>query len=247
MKNTTELVKAIAEAINSIKGEIMDFMLSIGLLLTPILIGFIDIVLSIRKCNHNSLYVTEFYNDFIKYGNSQGKDYKTYDSLIRESIKIQNMLGGNGILYNYKPAYANYSYPSIQVIVNFLPDLNKEFYRERSGRYPSDEIIQFFFNTIRECLIRYQGVLNNRKNNFVDLLRNPLKIFNHGVKTILHFPFFMLASFGLISEDMSEKAFSNKIFNSLGALISTLGLLSTMITIVTGWKPFIVFLKNFYG
>lgn len=223
----------------------MDFMLSIGLLLTPILIGFIDIVLSIRKYNHNFLYITDFYNNFIKYGNGRGNDYKTYDILIRESIKVQNMLGGNGILYNYKPAYANYSYPSIQVIVNFLPDLDKEFYREREGQYPSGEVVQFFFNTIRECLIRYQGVLSNRKNNLVDLLRNPLKIFNHGVKKILHFPFFMLASFGVISEDMSEKTFTNKFFNILGALISTLGLLGTVITIVTGWKPFTDFLKNF--
>lgn len=222
----------------------MEYFISLGLLFIPIIIGFISIILSIRTANRNLNYIAEFYNNLIKYGNSKGEDYETYDKLLKESIKVQSLLGPNGIMYNYTPPHAKYTYPHIQVIVNFLPELHKYFRKEKEDFYPSYEIPIFFHDSIRECLVRFQGLLSNQEENLVTILKNPFKLFNYGVKTILHFPFYMLASFGVISEDASEQAFSNKLFNLLGAVISMLGLLGTVITIVTGWAPFLLFLKK---
>ncbi|WP_336152599.1 hypothetical protein [Acinetobacter ursingii] len=223
----------------------MDIFIALGFIFTPIIIGIINIVLSIRTSKLNQNYIAEFYNNLIQYGNSQGEDYQTYDELLRESIKVQFLLGQNGVMYNYTPPYANYTYSSVQVIVNFLPELHKRLREENESIYPSTKIVLFYFDSIRECLIRFQGLLRQQENNLIGILKNPFKLFNYGIKTILHFPLYILASFGVITEDTSEKAFSNKFFNFLGALISMLGLLGTVITIVTGWKAFIIFLKDF--
>lgn len=208
------------------------------------IIGIVDILIQMKKVSSDSYRINNFYNDFIKYSESGGSDYKTYDTLIKQSTGIQTLLGDTGIMCNYKPPYANYYYREIQVIVNFIPELKKSFREEENRIYSSGEIIDFYYDTVRECLIRFQGRLAERHEDLVSQLKNPFKIFNQGIKTILNFPFYVFETFGIISNDTNKKIYSSRIFNLIGAIISILGVLSAVITIVTGWNPFINFLKD---
>lgn len=219
----------------------MNIVILICVFLTPLIVGFISIRVSIVKGNENNQYINNFHEIFLNYVKSNGKDYESYATLVMQSLKVQDLLGHLGIIYSYQPKYSNHFFPEMQIITNFIPQINANFNNSRS--YNDGEELNFLINSVRESLLRYHGFLIKRDDELKTLIKNPFRLYAFGVKEICYLPVSLLLSFGIISLGSSDKIFNSWFFSLITFLVWLLGLIGTIITILTGWAPFINYLK----
>lgn len=73
---------------------------------------------------------------------------------------------------------------------------------------------------------------------------NPIRCFAGGIRLILSIPVIMLQWLGIISADLRRKAESSIVMTMLSALVSVVGFVASIITIVLGWNEFVSILRS---
>lgn len=217
-------------------------------LLVLLIIGFSLIVRADRTQSKNLDEAYEYLNKFREYGNSLIKDkedYQAYEWLTMRGPKMQAKVGELGIAKGFIPPFSNIQYNTYQIIVNALPTLRDEA-RDPMRSYNSlqNKIVHNYLTMIDDVLLRYIGRLENRLEDVRAQLKNPFIWLREGVQFFVQIPILLLYWSGLIKYTTYYRFSNNFIIKFINFLIILIGLVSSIITIVTGYNPVMEIFNN---
>ncbi len=220
----------------------MDRIIAASIVFLLLLVGFISIRRDYKRLSDQTVLATEFLKKFTEYLNSQGKDYSLYSWLIQKSPKLQIAMGQYGVMQAYSPPYSGVMYQNYQTVVNLLPEIRREF--EDDIYLRNVRGLREYANLIHESLLRYIGDLDDRLNDKIKELRNPVIWLREGGSWVLLLPLLIFHWLGLLGESLLKNIANNLLFRILSGIVTLLGLLSTIITIVVGWDSFVGYLEK---
>lgn len=183
-------------------------------------------------------FSTEYLNKFVQlrdsydeniYNQREGPklNYDLHTWLTLKVNKMERLLGRQGRMHYI---FGNISVPNYSIIINTLPK-----FRDRS-------LMQFDVNSTEECLKRYIGSRLDYLEEGAKQRWNPLIWFREGMKEIVGFPFIVMYYFGLIQQPTIMAIKRSFIFNLITFLVSLIGLLASIVTILAGYDGSIAFL-----
>lgn len=213
----------------------LDFFL-ISIICGITILGFYKIYSSINKLKTRKIFIQLYLSNFHEFCVERSQEFfdnEKYVWLTQNVSKIQRELGFNGVVYNYHPPYANYIYPEYQLLVNTLPQI-------RVGQAYNQDIA-----SCEDALLRQMGSLQEMKENYLKYIKNPFVWLRVGVNLIITLPLRMAYWFGVLNYKVLEKFTNNILVKILSFMIAIVGLLSSVITIVMGWKDFVSLIKEF--
>lgn len=199
------------------------------------LLGLVLKVLESRALHLDLEFAREFRDKLISYANGRGVDHQAYNWLTFRSIKMQRQMGELGLLSAYRRAASGQTVFGYQVIVNMLPELQQSFV---------DPMVAFLgrgdqsARTMVDCLTRYMGVVSDQHSQCMGELKNPLLWFRDGVRALLSLPFRLLGWFGLLGDASVRFLVSNGVFSFMTGAVAMIGLLSSIVGLVTDWSQF---------
>lgn len=213
-----------------------------------LIIGFSLIVRAGRTQSKNLDEAYEYLNKFREYGNSlikDNEDYQAYEWLTMRGPKMQAKVGELGIAKGFIPPFSNIQYNTYQIIVNALPTLRDEA-RDPMRSYNSlqNKLVHNYLTMIDDVLLRYIGRLENRLEDVRTQLKNPFIWLREGVQFFVQIPILLLYWSGLIKYTTYYRFSNNFIIKFINFLIILIGLVSSVITIVTGYNPFMEIFNN---
>ena len=207
------------------------------------IIGFLRVN---QYCNH-LLDVKTFAIDFLDklktYLSSNGADGGAYSWLTLKSNKMQSQLGSAGIMAAYKPPFANFQYTNYPIILNMLPDLRNAL----SDSYALGRLADQYAATIQEVIIRHIGSIEEIEEFNKKKLKNPVVWFREGVQLLISSPLYAAYWLGVIKEPIIDRLTSNIIFKFISTVVTLVGFIGSIITIVIGWDQFLSMTTNFVG
>lgn len=211
-----------------------------------LVLGLCLLLRRLRRATGAYKFTQSFRDQFRTYCNSQGSDHAAYDWLIRHSNRMQKEMGPYGIYGSYKPPFANYAYSNYPIILNMLPELRTHIEQDFGGSLYS-ETINGFMRAIDEALLRYIGVLEQRRSSRRSDLLNPFLWLREGIGFILTLPLLLLSWFGILGSSMLRRIQASFPFRVLSALGGLLGLAASAMTLVLGWTETVQLLFHLIG
>jgi hypothetical protein len=91
-----------------------------------VVIGLIRQIVIERRRVLQINQATEFLGNFIQWCNGEGADHSLYNWMLSKSDTVQTMLAGHGLI-SFRPAFANFTHSNYPVILNAIPEIQKEF------------------------------------------------------------------------------------------------------------------------
>jgi len=214
-----------------------------GIVLVAV-IGVIRIIYAIRNIRKTILFLTEYRNNYIdlinSYFHSSGYraarqfDQRLYSWLVSKSSKAQQEVGMFGVGEFIAP-FQIYKIRNYQFIVNTIPKI-------RDGHIRDEEI-----NLVDDILTRCLGAYEEINNELQLELKNPVKWFQYGIKSVLSLPIRILNWFGIINIRTVDKITANGLFKAISGLIGLISFFSAIVTIVTGWEHFKVIIHKVFN
>lgn len=177
-------------------------------------------------------FVNHYFKNNDRWSNKGNIDGETYVWLTMNVNKIQNKVGGFGIM-TYKPAYQNYMINNYQLIVNTLP-----LFRE-------GKVENFDANSVDDCLLRYLGHLEGNTQESLKNLKNPIIWFREGIREILSIPILLLSWFGIFSTRTVNRIIDSAFFKIIAGLFALVTFISGVVTIIVGYKETLTFFQRF--
>jgi len=214
------------------------------ILIVIALIGWLQLIYKSRRVNKKEKFAVEYLNKFKKYIESQGKDNDAYGWMIYESVKMQRQLGILGIMLNYKPPGANYMHKNYQVLMNMLPELHRTL---NSDLLVFSRLVSDYGQVLQEMLVRHLGVLNEDRNDIKSEMQNPFKAFRSGIQFVLLLPAYIVNWFGLTTDSLLWRLSRNTLFKIISGIVAIVGFISAVVSLVLGWKEFIIIVKSILG
>ena len=103
------------------------------------------------------------------------------------------------------------------------------------------------FQMVKNQLLR--GISNNEEllQQIKKERKNPFMLLREGVQFVVTLPISTLYWTGLIQYTTLSKISNNAIFKFFNSLITFIGLVSSIITVTTGWEPFKKLLNTFFN
>jgi len=193
-----------------------------------------------------SLTLTEYLNKFREFSSDlfQGNiNSELYQWLKLNSVKIQKQVSTYGISCNYKPAGANYMIKGYQLIINGISNMLTT-YRQFSGFGLGISILQEEASSIDDTLLTYIGELDSNYESIFSEMKNPLIWLREGIRSIVVLPISLIYWSGLIHYRTYNILTNNFFVKLIAFMVTVIGLLSSLITIVTGYEPFWESIEN---
>ena len=138
---------------------------------------------------------------------------------------MQRELGVSGLAH-YQPAFASYIIHNYDMLMNTLSAL-------RMGT-----VHEYDVYTLHDLFVRHLGVLDELIECRQRHLRNPMTWLHAGIAVIVTLPFRLAYWAGLMAENSFERAANSRVVGYLTVAVTIFGLLSSVVTVVTGWMPF---------
>lgn len=199
--------------------------------------GFGRVWSSLRQCVAEREEVEKFAETFNRYRLSHGQDLEAYGSLIERSDRVPRLLGYVGVMAEYVAPFRAFTARNYQIILNGLPTMHREL---ATGFGRSDHA-----PIVAESLLRYIGVSTDRIRDKQRELLNPLAWFREGVAGIIFLPVQLLQSLGLVSKTGAVRMAHSVAFRALAGVVALIGLLSSVVTVVQGWRPTMDAIRSF--
>ncbi|ACO26420.1 hypothetical protein MRY88_10065 [Bacillus cereus] len=213
-----------------------------------IIIGLIKQLKTLNRLQNDIEFLYEFNNNFVSYlDNYRGKtndaeENQLYVYLISNSPKVQKLLGNLGEFY-YQPAFSNYIVRNYQLIDNVVASLRSHNDIDSVLSKPMlSEEFQMVNNQLLRALSNYEELFQLLKKE----IKNPIILLREGVQFIVTLPIKTLYWSGLIQYTTLSKFSNNKAFKLFNSFITFIGLISSIITVTTGWEPFKKLLNNLF-
>jgi uncharacterized membrane protein len=210
-----------------------------------LIIGFVRIFHEVTRIAQKINSANKFLDKFRKYMSSQGTDYQIYAWLIQKSPKIQLEMGEFGYVASFRPPYANYIINNYQIILNIIPEIRKEIEDDSFSR--NVRVINEYGALIQESLLRHLGSLSDNLEAEKKRLKNPIIWLTEGISWVLLFPISVLHWVGVIGETIVIKIAHNPLFKIIAGVITILGALSTIMTIIVGWDSFLKTVEKLFN
>jgi hypothetical protein len=213
------------------------------IVLLLLLTGSVSVYRRLVDTRRRRAFAIEFLSSFQDFMRSDGTDSDKYAWLVSKSVRMQRDLGIYGYLESYHPAFARVVYRNVAVITTLLPDLFTELSNRGLGRW--EEAIAKLQQTLQEVLLRYLGVLDEKIAVTYSELRNPFVWFREGVKASLFLPLTLFSWLGLMSVHTLKRIVNSVLAQWISGVVATVGFLSAVITLVTGWTVFVALIQRF--
>ena len=182
--------------------------------------------------------VDEFLNRFIEWCNGEAKDQAHYNWMVEKSNIVQDMLGRSGLI-DFRPPFANYMHPNYAVILNEIPEIQKEFFDDlRTFNSIAKRNLLAHIRMVDSCLRRFIGSTEEQLKRERARLRNPLVLFCAGAACLMELLLYLLSECKIISTRRRAVIVNGKIFSVLSGLFTLATLIAAIITIVIGWDAF---------
>lgn len=199
-------------------------------------LGVINIIYRIVKNNKDLNIVFNYQNKLVEFLNSRSKGtilYDNLDYLNKNSWEVQDIIDAVGMNVSMIDPILGVQYSKYQIIINGVDEITRSL-KSSFGR-GLDEIPLMMHN----CLGKYIGYGERNRNELISYLKNPLVWLREGIRIIVGFPIYFLYWTGLIKYSSYSRIKSNILVKFLGFIIGTIGFISAIVTIVTGYEPFI--------
>lgn len=211
----------------------------LAILIVIIFLGFALKLIELNQLTAKLDFTNEYRNKFIALFNEyiNGKlNNQLYIELTEKVVEMQNELGSDGLLGYMIDPWKGISDRNHQVLINFLPEIRTiEQWRDNSI------MMKRFLSSAQTCddmFIRHSGQLKNRFDSERKRLCNPFSCLIDGIRWILYLPANILLWCGFISEWANYKLRINWFLKSLTFLVTIIGLVSSVVTIIIGWEEF---------
>lgn len=214
------------------------------ILIVVCIFGFIKVFLSKRESENEKNFAISYLNKYREFSNDLIKDNynsDTYEWLKLNSAKMQTQMGEYGIAQAYKPAFSDLIYHNYQVIVNGISRI-RDLHRQvgtigvRSGL--GANVLYDEISGIDDMLLTYIGAKDNHVSNKVKEMKNPIVWLREGVRTVVTLPISIMFWSGIIHYGTYNTLVNNFFVNLISFLVASIGLVSSIVTIVTGYEPF---------
>lgn len=227
----------------------MQKLILIVILFALCILGFIRLVLDrVYKIKEREFSVN-FLNKYREFSNQLMNDNfnnENYQWLKLNSAKMQKQMGVYGVVHAYKPAFSNYMYNNYEIIINgisHIRDLYSETFDFGLGRKVAfDEI-----TGIDDVLLIYMGAIDNEMEVNMSEIKNPMIWLREGVRLIVTLPISLMYWSGLIRYSTYNSLSNNFFTKFISFLVVVIGLVSSIVTIATGYIPFWDIIKKFYN
>ncbi|HDR7540382.1 hypothetical protein F8514_08930 [Bacillus toyonensis] len=214
-----------------------------------VIIGLIKHSKTLNKLENNIKFLNEYNKSFVLYLNhyrgktSSVEEDQLYTYLIKNSLKAQRTLGSLGEI-DYQPAFSNYIIKNYQLVVNVVSSLRTH---NDIDFVLSKPMLAEEFQMVKNQLLR--GISNNEEllQQIKKERKNPIMLLREGVQFVVTLPISTLYWTGLIQYTTLSKISNNAIFKFFNSLITFIGLVSSIITVTTGWEPFKKLLNTFFN
>jgi hypothetical protein len=222
--------------------------ISFVILLALCLMGLIKLIIHRLDQGKVKEFSIEFLNKYREFCNGLGNNNfnsDCYQWLKLNSAKMQSQMGAFGVAHAYKPAFANYMYNNYEMIINGISHI-RDLYNETNDWGLGRKIIYDEVSSIDDAILTYIGYLDNKISETISEVKNPMIWLREGIREVVTLPISLMYWGGLIRSSTYSNLSNNFFFKFVSFLISVVGLLSSIITIVTGYDPFIDIINKFY-
>ncbi len=224
----------------------MDRTIIIWSIISICIIGLIIKISKIFEYCHTQEFAIEFHNKLVQLTNKMADgifDNEIYNWLLSNVDKMQNELGLMGYM-DFVDNLRGIKGTNIPVLTNLIPEIKNEY---NSYSCISNTRVLNTAQTCTNLLIRYDGIINERRLSTRNALFNPFKLFAEGFRWVIHLPVNCMYWLGILSYRTTEKIKGNIIVVVLENIVLVLTLISTVMTIVVGWDEFIAIIVKFVG
>lgn len=158
-------------------------------------------------------------------------DGNLYVWLTMNVNRIQNDLGSLGVM-EYIAPFQRYTISNYQIVINSLP------------KFRDGSVENFDINSVDDCLLRYLGVMERRKNHSANDLNNPIVWFRVGIGEILSIPLFVFNWFGIFSRKTVDNIKESTLYRIVTGIMSLVAFISAIVTIILGREQLMEFIRE---
>lgn len=223
----------------------MDRIIIVLVLITVALIGLMDIRRDIKALSDDLEFTNQFLVKLKEFITSHG-DPAVYTWLLMRCDRMQVQLGAAGLV-SFRPPFMNVEYRNYPLILNLLPELNRAMGEAGAGERIAARHAHDYAAMLQEAVIRRGGVLQFQLDNIGRKATNPLVWFTRGVQWLIAMPLLVLVSIGIVSSSAISRVSSSPLFRVISGLVALIGLVSAVIGIITGWEPFVLFIRRAFN
>lgn len=210
----------------------------IGIVILLSIIGFVYNYLILKKLNIRLEKTINYRTRFVELINhlNETKELKKdlYIELVEECNEMQYELGNDGIAAVFIDPIRGLQYNNYQLLINFYSELRTGI--QMIGLM--GENINILAGFCDEAMIRHRGTLKELINMQISHLKNPILCFSQGIRFLIKLPIDMLFWSGIISEPIRYKIHNSIISIIIQKIIVSIGLISSLISIIIGLDEF---------
>jgi hypothetical protein len=220
-----------------------------AILIIVLLIGLVKTIYILRQLKGDidfyEVYMTHF-NTYMESLQLNKENTIEYEWLVKNSTKMQRNLGGYGVINTLIDG--RFQYSNVQVLLNLLPEMRK-IYKEVSNadfyalRFEKERL-EKYVTLIAECLLRYEGNLEESHDNAINQVKNPFSWLRIGTQWVVTFPISLMYWTGVIRYSWYNRLTDNFVIKLINFLVIIIGFASSIVTIVTGYNPFVDILEK---
>lgn len=226
----------------------MDKIIPISIVAVIIILGFItksiDLNTTLKRIDFTNSYRNKFI-DLVNGAMSQNTfNQQLYYELTTDVKAMQFELGSDGIIAYVADNLKGFSTQNYQLLVNFLPEL-RNVLSERDNYIMMNRYNQSAQNC-DDMFIRHLGTLKQMEKAIRKNLFNPISCFSEGIKSIVSLPILIFHWLGFTSVETTYKIKRNWFVKLINMLITFVGFLSGLMSIIIGWSDFLKILCKMF-
>ena len=166
-------------------------------------------------------------------------DSNAYEWLTLNANRMQMDMGSQG-LTTFRPPFANHLIHNYPIVLNVLPEIRKCL----SDRLLSQGLLGQYASLLDEALVRHQGSLIEDHRQALATTKNPIAWLAIGVRSVLAAPLWFLAAAGVLPRSLASRVARSSTYRILSGLVATIGFVSAIVGLVTGWEQFADILRK---
>lgn len=206
--------------------------------LSIIVIGHILKRLVLSDYNRRRDFTVQFQKNFISMVNAyvEKRQFEpaSYGLVANDLDAIQLELGADGIVAEMIDPLKGIKVKDYQIFMNIIPEM-----REAIGALDLDLFAGRLNQMIGVCddaLRRHIGLLGRIIDEKKRCLWNPISCFGDGIRWLIGLPGQLLVWLGIIKPNKIKVVQMNPVIRFLGSIITLIGLVGSIITILLGWE-----------
>jgi hypothetical protein len=211
----------------------LDYLISISLIIIPIIVGLIPRLVEKKRCDAKLLFASSYLIQFQKYIENFASNTEAYVYMIKNSNRMQNQLGNQGLLTIKKP-FNGVIIRNYTIILSGLTEL-ESYLSQPILKNQTSQLAKL----IIDALLRNIGDNENRIKEIISSLKNPVILYKEGWYRVISLPLLILEWLGLVTRSTLVIIIHNVIFKIIIGIISLIGLISSIMTITLGYKEFL--------